>query len=134
MVQWDVFISHASEDKAPVARHLADILAASGVTVWLDEAELKLGDSLREKIDDGLNHSQFGVVILSPHFFAKHWPKSELDGLFARETGGKKVILPVWHEVDADLVRSYSPMLAGRFAVNTDEGLHEVAKQVVQAI
>jgi len=83
VVKWDVFISHASEDKAAVARPLGDILAASSITAWLDEAELKLGDSLREKIDDGLNHSQFGIVILSPNFFAKRWPKSELDGLFA---------------------------------------------------
>jgi hypothetical protein len=134
VVKWDVFISHASEDKAAVARPLADILAASGVTTWLDEAELKLGDSLRERIDDGLNHSQFGVVVLSPSFFAKHWPKSELDGLFSRETNTTKVIFPVWHQVNADLVRSYSPMLAGRLAVSTDKGLDEVAKQIIQAI
>ena len=68
MTEWDVFISHASEDKAAVARPLADILAASGVTVWLDEAELILGDSLREKIDAGLNQSQFGVVIPQSQF------------------------------------------------------------------
>jgi hypothetical protein len=134
MVKWDVFISHASEDKAAVARPLADILAASGVSSWLDEAELKLGDSLREKIDAGLNHSQFGAVILSPSFFSKHWPKSELDGLFARETSTTKVILPVWHQVNADLVRGYSPILAGRLAVSTDKGLSEVAKQIMRAI
>jgi hypothetical protein len=41
---WDVFISHASEDKEPLARQLADLLRAQGVSVWLDESELTLGD------------------------------------------------------------------------------------------
>ena len=87
---WDVFISHASEDKMEVAFPLSDMLAAAGLTVWIDEAEIFIGDSLREKIDSGLAQSQFGIVILSHHFFAKDWPKSELDGLFAREIGGEQ--------------------------------------------
>jgi hypothetical protein len=51
------------------------------VKVWLDEHELTVGDSLSEKIDEGLSQSRFGAVILSPAFFAKHWPKKELSGL-----------------------------------------------------
>ncbi|HUP61748.1 MAG TPA: toll/interleukin-1 receptor domain-containing protein [Thermoanaerobaculia bacterium] len=134
MIEWDVFISHASEDRGAVARPLADILAATGIRVWLDETELRVGDSLREKIDDGLSRSQFGVVILSPSFFGKQWPKAELDGLIAREKVNTKVILPIWHDLNVDLVRSYSPILAGRLAVSTAEGLQHVAKKISQAI
>lgn len=133
-MSWDVFISHASEDKATVARPLSDILAANGVTIWLDETELKIGDSLREKIDAGLNRSQFGIVVLSPNFFSKHWAKSELDGLIARETNTTKVILPVWHKVTLQMVREYSPILAGRLAVSTENGLQDVAAKIIQAI
>lgn len=50
---WDVFISHASEDKAAVARPLRDALTTHGVTVWLDETQMRIGYSLRRKIDDG---------------------------------------------------------------------------------
>jgi hypothetical protein len=57
---WDAFISHASEDKDSVARPLANHLAGFGLKVWLDESELHLGDSLREKIDAGLAQSRFG--------------------------------------------------------------------------
>jgi hypothetical protein len=134
MTEWDAFISHASEDKATVARPLADKLAAGGISVWLDEAELRLGDSLREKIDAGLNKSQFGVVILSQNFFAKQWAKSELDGMIARESNGEKVVLPIWHKVTVFDVTRYSPILAGRFAVSTDIGLPLVAKRVIEAI
>ena len=68
---WDVFISHASEDKEGVARPLATMLSERGCRVWLDETEQKLGDSLRAKIDSGLAQSRYGVVILSRSFFSK---------------------------------------------------------------
>jgi hypothetical protein len=83
---FDVFVSHASEDKADVARPLTDVLVSRGLRVWLDEQELTLRDTLGRKIDDGLARSRFGVVIVSPNFFAKHWPRRKLDGLVARET------------------------------------------------
>ncbi len=83
----DVFISHASEDKQTVAQPLADALQRAGVRVWIDVNELALGDSLSEMIDEGLAQSEFGVVIISPAFFAKHWPRKELSGLRAREEG-----------------------------------------------
>ena len=131
---WEVFISHASEDKDAVARPLANHLSTLGLKVWLDESELFLGDSLRTKIDAGLAKSRFGVVILSPSFFAKNWTKAELDGLIARENDGVKVVLPVWHDMTHGDVQSHSPMLAGRLAITTDKGLATVAKAIVAAI
>jgi len=53
-MRWDVFICHASEDKDDVAVPLARTLEDAGLLVWLDKHEIKLGDSLREKIDEGL--------------------------------------------------------------------------------
>jgi len=133
-MNWDVFISHASEDKQPVARPLAQLLLSGGVRVWLDEDELHLGDSLREKIDDGLAHCRFGVVILSEAFFAKQWPQRELNGLFARETPGQSVLLPVWHGVDHSLIASFSPILADRLGVDTAKGLDFVANEIRKAL
>jgi TIR domain len=131
---WDVFICHASEDKHTVARPLANELSARGLRVWIDESEIRLGDSLRDAIDMGLAHSQFGVVILSVHFFAKDWAKSELDGLITREINDKKIVLPVWHKLTPRDVRASSPILAGRFAVSTEEGLPAVARKIEKRI
>lgn len=133
-MKWDIFISHASEDKELVARPLADLLRSSGVTVWLDENELRLGDSLRAKIDQGLAESRYGVVILSRAFFAKDWPPRELDGLTALESSQRKVILPVWHGVDRDVVAGYSPLLAGKLAISTDRGLGAVATKILKVL
>jgi hypothetical protein len=64
----DVFISHASEDKNDLVRPLADALQNKGLSVWYDEFTLRIGDSLRQKIDQGLSRSRVGLVVLSPSF------------------------------------------------------------------
>jgi hypothetical protein len=134
VARFDVFISHASEDKDEFVRPLAAALTSLGLKVWYDEWTLTIGDSLRRKIDEGLAKSDYGVVILSNQFFDKDWPQAELDGLFARETAGRKVILPVWHQVTKDVVLNYSPMLAGKMASNTDKGFEAVAREVFSAV
>ena len=79
--EWDVFISHAHEDKDDIVRPLAHALRQHDLRVWFDEFELRIGDSLRRKIDQGIARSAFGVVVLSTAFFAKNWAQYELDGL-----------------------------------------------------
>ena len=131
---YDVFISHASEDKPEVVRPLYDLLTSRGVKVWLDEQELTLGDSLRRNIDAGLSTSRFGVVVLSHAFFAKEWPQKELDSLVAREDGRDKVILPVWHNLTAKDVRAYSLLLADKVGATTSRGTDFVAEQIMRAL
>ena len=133
-MQWDVFISHASEDKEAVVRPLARLLQDQGLRVWVDEFELTVGDSLRQAIERGLAESRFGVVVVSSRFLEKNWTQAELDGLVAREIGNTKVILPVWHQIDAATIARRSPMLAGRLAVATERGLEHVASELLRAI
>jgi len=130
---WDVCISHATEDHGFVDA-LAGALSKAGLRIWLDRQELRIGDSLTEKIDEGLARSRFGVVILSPSFLAKRWPRQELNGLLAREEDGRKTILPVWHQIDKQTLASYSPILADRLASTTDRGISAVAADIVQVV
>jgi TIR domain len=132
---YDVFVSHASEDKETIARPLAEALAQGGWSVWLDELELTVGDSLSGRIDAGLANARFGVVILSPAFFSKPWPQRELAGLAAREIdSGSKVILPVWHDVDHQFIVQHSPVLADRLGVRTNVGIAAVAEEISVAL
>lgn len=131
---WDLFICHASEDKVDVARPLADMLQAKGFKVWYDEYTLTLGDNLRRSIEQGLAQSPFGVVILSPFFFAKKWTNLELDGLFSLEKDNEKRILPVWHNVTAGDVERYSSIMAMRLGVPTNKGLDNVVQKIELAI
>jgi TIR domain len=127
------FICHASEDKEFV-RPLAEALRKEYERVWYDEYELRLGDPLLQKIDEGLASCDYGIVVLSKAFFVKKWPPAELDGLFGRETPSRKIILPIWKNVTEHDVRTESPILAGRKAVSTTAGLPEVLNQIRFAV
>lgn len=133
--QHDLFISHASEDKDGFVRPLTAALRQRGIDVWLDEAELKLGDSLRRKIDQGLAGSKFGLVVLSKSFFAKSWPQYELDGLVAREVDGQKVILPIWLGLTRQEVANFSPTLSDRLAADAaTKSIEQIADEIVSAL
>lgn len=132
---WDVFISHASEDKESVALPLRNALVERGISVWLDKTELKLGDSLRRKIDQGIRSSRFGIVVLSETFFAKGWTNHELDGLVTRTVAGGQSLLPLWHDLTAERVRSYSPSLADKVALTTGvTPIEEMAEQIAAVV
>ena len=133
--EYDAFICHASEDKEDLVRLLAQELITRGLTIWYDEFQLKVGDSLRRSIDAGLARSRFGIVVLSPSFFAKNWPQYELDGLVAKEMTGGKVILPLWHKVSKNEVIQYSPALADKVALNTATAtIEELAQELADAM
>ena len=116
-MQYDVFMSHASEDKESVARPLTEALEERDLRVWFDNQEIRIGDSIRQKIEEGLAQSRYGVVILSKPFISKFWTNFELDGLIER-------VLPVWHEIEREEIVNRFPALAGIAALNTSE--HDV--------
>ena len=128
-------ISHASEDKDEVVRPLAMALKEKGLSVWYDEFELKIGDSLRRKIDLGLAKSNFGIVIISRDFIKKGWTNYELDGLITRSISGEQQLLPIWHNITKKEVIDYSPSLADKVARNTAiNTVEEIADEIAEVI
>lgn len=119
--KYDIFISHASEDKDSLVRPLAMILERLSVRVWYDEFSLKLGDSLTTSIDIGLQESRFGLLVLSKSFLGKNWPDYEYRSLLTRQIDGDKVILPLWYGVTKEDVKKYSLYLADIKAVSITE-------------
>lgn len=89
-----LFLSHSSKDKFFV-RKLAEKLIEYGVKVWIDEAEIKVGDSLLEKISAGVKDSDYLVVVLSHNSIESNWVQKELQMAMGREILGTKVILPL---------------------------------------
>lgn len=133
---WDVFLSHASEDKNDVAIPLRDALTALGVTVWLDKSEMRIGSSLRRRIDEGIRSSRFGIAVLSTAFFKKGWTNQELDGLVTKSIAGDhQSLLPIWHGVTHDDVRQFSPTLADRVALSTEElEIEAIAQKIADVV
>lgn len=135
IIEYDVFISHASEDKEEVVRPLANALVQRGLKVWYDEFELKIGDSLRRKIDRGLANSRFGVVVLSRDFIKKGWTNYELDGIISKAVSGEQIMLPIWHEITKQEIIAYSPSLADKVARNTSSyTIDEIANEIAELI
>ena len=134
--QSDIFLSHASEDKDEIGRPLREALEARGLVVWFDEVKIKVGQSIRQEIEKGISGAKFGVVILSPSFFAKQWTQAELDALFTKKVDtGRSVILPIWHRVTKDEVAAHSPLLAGLLALNSATmTLAEIADAIAEAV
>jgi hypothetical protein len=131
---YDVFVCHAFDDKEEIVRPLALALREQNLAVWYDEFELKIGDVLRRKIDEGLIRSRFGVVVLSPAFFAKGWRQYELDGLVTMEVSrDRQLILPIWHNVSQADVMGYSPSLAAKLARSTaDLTVQQIAAEIAE--
>lgn len=130
-----LFISHAWEDKADLVEPLVRALEAEpDFKVWYDKHALKMGDRLLEKISQGLSECDYGVVVLSEHFFSKQWPKNELDGLFALETEQRKLILPIWKDVTVEDIKKFSPILVGRLGVPASAGVATLVSEIRRAV
>ena len=115
---YDVFISHASEDKADFVNPLVEKLQDLGISVWYDTLELQWGKSLREQIDNGIKRSKFAILVLSKNFFKKQWPKRELDGILAKETISGTAPLPIWYNLTQEEVYEFSPTLSGIYSIS----------------
>jgi len=134
--EYDVFISHAWEDKEDFVNDFVKDLNSLGVTTWYDKSQILWGDSMRKKIDEGLKKSRFGIVILSPNYIAegKYWTKAELDGLFQLESINGKKLLPIWHKLTKKEVMDFSPTIAGKLAMNTSSLTSKEIAEKMQAL
>ena len=131
----DVFISHASEDKDEIVRSLANALVSNGLNVWYDEFSLRIGDSLRQKIDRGLATSRVGLVVLSPSFISKGWTNYELDGIVTKAVSGEQILLPIWHNITKQQVVDFSPSLADKVARSTaTHTAEEIAREIAELL
>lgn len=132
---YDIFLSHASEDKDEVARPLAEMLQKRGLKVWYDETELKIGDNLVRKINAGISASRFGILVLSNSFFNKHWTKYELDVLENLMVTEDRVLFSIQHKITIEKIKSYRASLANIFARSTTtHTIEEIADEIYEVI
>jgi len=134
-MKWDVFISHASEDKEKFVIPLVERLKNFGVEVWFDKFTLKIGDSLSKSINEGLKESNYGVLIISKAFMGKNYTEFELTSLLNKEIGNRKIILPIWYDVNEEEVKKYNYYLADKMALDSRKmSLDEIAESIIEVI
>lgn len=130
------FICHDSRDKRSIAARVATGLSGLGCHVWYDDFSLRVGDPLRESIEEGLKACKKCILILSPNFLSNRgWTKIEFNAAFTREIVERNnVLLPVWAGVTKDQVYAYSPVLADRLGIDWARGTREVVSKLYAAI
>lgn len=90
-----IFLSHNSKDK-PWVRDFANRLINDGVVVWLDEAELNIGDSLIDRISSAINEMKYIAAVISPNSVLSSWVQKELSLAMSKEIKGRQVtVLPL---------------------------------------
>ena len=110
------FLSYASEDRE-LAEHVAQALQAAGVETWWDRWEIGAGDSIVQKINEGLGGCTHFIVLLSPNSIKKPWVQTEIDAGFIRRVSGEAKFIILRSELSAkrlpDLFRPlHSPALS----------------------
>lgn len=134
MKEFELFISHAVEDKESIANELNERLKAEGIKVWYSGDELNVGDSILQAVNQALKTVKFGVVILSPDYLHKRWTMRELEALVARENLNLECIFPIWHGVGYEDVLEYLPIMADRFAIPSERGMDHIVNSLLKVL
>jgi hypothetical protein len=126
-----VFISHSSQDK-PFVYRLVSELKKLDLNVWLDDLEIKVGDSIVSKISDGLKNADYLVVVLSKASVASPWVRRELDSALMNEISGKgATVLPALIE-DCDIPPLLRDRLYADFRQNFTAGFEKISSVLKQ--
>lgn len=134
-MKYDLFISHASEDKDQIVRPLAQKLENLGVNVWYDEFTLDFGSSISRSIELGLRDSKFGLLVLSENFINKNWPDIEYRALLSRHISEKHVILPLFYNISFDKLEKFSIFLKDIKGLNiSKDNLNEIAIHILKKV
>jgi hypothetical protein len=124
-----IFLCHSSVDKEFVER-LGRDLRQLGLGVWLDKWRMDVGDSIVEKIEQGVGNSDYLGLVLSPAAVESPWVRKELDAAFMRELEERRVIvLPILHR-PCKIPTLLRPKLYADFSVSYNRGLRSIVQRL----
>ncbi len=133
----DIFICHAGEDKEEIVRPMVEAFSQSGISCWYDEAEIRWGDSIVQKVNEGLAASRYVVVVFSPAFVQKNWPQRELNAVLNQEasTGEVKVLpLLVGSEEEKKQILKQFPLLNDKRYLPWDGDLRNIVNALLSRL
>ena len=131
MGTWDVFISHASEDKETIVEPLVQLLEENGISCWYDKKDIGWGDSIVESISNGLKKSKYALVVLSENFISKGWTKAELNSMLNMEIeNAQKKVLPLLVGDEKEIIERL-PLLRDKKYLIWEDNPFDIAKQLL---
>ncbi len=103
------FLSHAWEDRK-LAKRITTILHSNGIDTWWAEWCIRSGDSLRQKIDEGLGNCTHFIVLLTPKSLTKPWVNQEMDAGLVLKIRNQCSFIPLRDGLPPDKL---PPLLSG---------------------
>lgn len=111
--EYDVFISHANQDKEELIEELYQSLQKLGISIFYDKESLEWGDNWKERILNGTKKAEFAIIVISENFFDREWTERELSEFLNRQNrNGQKLILPIIHNITNEQLKSKYPNVA----------------------
>jgi hypothetical protein len=138
--KYDVFISHADKDKQSLIEDLYKSLNKLGISIFYDKESLEWGDNWKQRILDGVQKSEFAIIVISENFFGREWTEKELNELLSRQNkNGQKIILPILKGITIAQLQEKYPSIADIQALNsnkysTDEIALKFAGQLIKRL
>ena len=119
---YDVFISHANQDKTAYVDDLKKSLDKLNIQVFYDKDTLEWGDNWKNKILEGVKKAEFAIIVISDNFFGREWTEKELmDFLNRQNQKGQKIILPILHEISVEKLQEKYPAIADIQALDSSK-------------
>jgi len=132
-MEYETFISYAEENNA-LATEIAGAIKSHGFNIWYSPLSLKIGEKLLNSIEEGINKSKSGILIISPEYLSKNWTSFEMDTFLHQSVEQNKKIFPLWHNViKEDVIKKHSS-LGNVVSLNTDIPFPELIKKLVDAL
>ncbi|SFL81530.1 TIR domain-containing protein [Methanobrevibacter olleyae] len=132
--EYDIFVSHSSEDKEDFVKEFVNLLKQKGLSVWYDDDIVKIGHNLRKRISKGIKSSNYAVVIFSEDFFKSKWTNYEYDNIFLDFYDEEKV-LPILHDLTIEDLEKFDGSIPLIRALSTkkftvEEIIHEILERI----
>lgn len=131
--EYDVFISHAIEDKIAIANELSEKLKEAGLNVWFSGSEFRFGDNLKTSIQKGLKKSRFGVILITKNFILKGSELKEIYPFLLERNEDEQILLPVFHGLKKNEINNVLS-LGNAEGISTEEGLLVILKKIISKV
>jgi hypothetical protein len=126
MKKYDLFISHANKEKLPYVNDLYSTLNKLDVEIFINRDTLAWGDTWKQKILEGVDLSEFAIIVISENFFDGDWTEKELNQLLLRQNkNGQKIILPLLNNITFEDLQQKYPSLSELQCLLTTEQSYE---------
>lgn len=124
--KYDIFLSYQIKDREWVGC-LVDALSEQGLHVWYDEMEIKPGDSMLDRVEEGLHDSTYVVFVITSETARSNWAAAELGAALALQ----KPLIPIVAE-DMPLEDIPGPIKLRKYLLKGDP--RAVAEEIAHVV